>query len=140
MATNSPGHVARLNPDQVVNTLALHFAWNTTNVATGIPFPAYIPQGATILRTTVNATTAFNAGTTNTVSIGDNASSYNDMMNAQTVTSAGSFQSTIGGWGTAATNLAAGDVRPYLIYAQTGGSATAGAGVAVIEYATNFDA
>jgi len=141
MATNTPGHVARQLPEQEVHYLRLGFAYNTPGIAAGIPFAAYIPQGAQILRTNVIITTAFNAGTTNVITIGDNASTYNDMVQSGdvTATAVGLTSQTRGATGTAATNLAAGDVRPYLTYTQTGGAATAGAGVAVIEYVPNND-
>jgi hypothetical protein len=139
MATNTQGRTARQLAEQEVHYMRLSFAWNTPNIATGIPFPAYLPAGALVLRTNVIVTTAFNAGTTNTVSIGDNASSFNDMMSGQTVAATGKFESTIGCTSTGLTNTQAGDVRPFLVYAQTGGAATAGAGIAVIEYIPNND-
>ena len=133
MATNTAGHVARLLPFQAVHYLKMTVNYNDTNISTGIPFAAYLPGGAQILFTTVNVLTAFNAATTNVLTVGQNATSYNDIVNAGDVNegATGSAMVLRG----ADLDLTAADALPYIKYAQTGTAATAGKAVIVIAYA-----
>ena len=136
MATNTAGHVARLLPFQAVHYLKMTVNYNDTNISTGIPFAAYLPAGAQILFATVNVLTAFNAATTNVLTVGQNATSYNDIVNAGDVNE-GATGSTMALRG-ADLNITT-DVQVFYKYTQTGTAATAGQAVIVIAYVPNND-
>lgn len=78
--------------------------------------------GDVVIRVWVEVVTAFNAVTTNTVSVGDGTTA-GKYINAQTVAAAGTFPA--GGAGQFAAETAARVLRAT--YAQTGAAATAGA-------------
>lgn len=79
--------------------------------------------GDVVIRAWVEVTTAFNAATTNTVSIGDGTTATK-YVNAQTVAATGTFPA--GGAGQFVRETATGTLRAT--YSQTGAAATAGAG------------
>lgn len=131
------GHVARQHPLQVVNYLRKTVNFNDAGISSGVPFAAYLPAGAQILDTIVNVITAFNAGTTNVLTVGQNSSSYNDIVGSSDVTEGtpAAYVATAG----AGLDLSAGDALPYVKYAQTGTAATTGKAVVVITYVPNND-
>jgi hypothetical protein len=123
----------RQDPRQVVNTLRKTVNYNDVGIATGLAFDQSIPQGAFITNVLVEIVTAFNAGTTNVLTAGTNAASYNNIVGAADVNegATGVTQCTRG-FGRSLT--AAADVTPYAMYTQTGGAATAGQAIILIEY------
>ncbi|MBS0244036.1 MAG: hypothetical protein JSS20_17835 [Proteobacteria bacterium] len=98
--------------------------------------PAPLPAGAQILTTYVNVLTAFNAGTTNVLTVGQNASNYNDIVAAADVDESAVAQTAVL---TGGKLVLASDATPYVKFAQTGTAATAGKAVIVIAYAINND-
>ena len=136
MATNTAGKVARQGYQQQVNYLRKTVNFNDTGISSGVGHPFYLPAGAQILFTTVNIVTAFNAGTTNVLTVGQNSSSYNDIVAAGDVNEAvaGSTMVLRG----ADLNIT-GDVQVFAKYTQTGGAATTGVANIVIAYAPNND-
>jgi hypothetical protein len=138
MATNTDNrHVARQLPFQATNYLRKTVNFNDTGISTGEPFSFYLPAGAQILYATVNIITAFNAGTTNVLTVGQNSSSYNDIVASGDV-APGSTGSTMCLRG-ADLNITS-DVQVNATYTQTGTAATAGQAVIVITYAPSNDA
>ena len=133
MATGTAGVATRQDPRQVVNTLKKTVNFNDTGIATGVAFDNYIPQGAFIENVLVEITTAFNAATTNVLTVGTVAAAYNNIVAAGDVTPTvlGVYQATRG-FGRGLT--AAGDVLPVAKYTQTGAAATTGVAVIVIFY------
>lgn len=95
------------------------------------PMAAAFPAGAMITRTTIVVTQAFNAGTTNALTVGS-APGGNDL-----VAAADSVAGTVGvkrpDTATALGRLAA-DTVPYVSFAQTGTAATQGSAEIVFEY------
>jgi hypothetical protein len=108
--------------------------WNDVGIGTGVVFgPDALPQGAFILGVWVEIVTAFNAGTTNVLTVGTNATSYNNIVNAGDVNEAATGVTVVTrGWGRSLT--AAADVDVFVMYTQTGGAATTGQAVIVIEF------
>lgn len=135
MATNlapvSPP--ARLDPRQVVNTLKKTVNFNDPGISSGVAFANSLPLGAFITNVLVEIVTAFNAGTTNVLTVGTNAASYNNIVNATDVNEAatGVTQPTRGlGRSIAATA----EQSVFAMYTQSGTAATTGQAIIVIEY------
>lgn len=133
MPTGTLGVWARQDPRQVVNTLKKTVNFNDAGIATGLPFDNYLPQNAFIENVLVEIVTVFNAATTNVLTVGTNASTYNNIVAAADVNEglAGVYQATRG-LGRSLT--ASGDVLPYAMYTQTGTAATTGQAIIVIFY------
>lgn len=137
MATNTQGHPARQLSTQQVNYLRKTVNFNDPGIATGVPIRNWLPKGAQILRTVVTIQTAFNAATTNVLTVGTNASSYNDIV------ASGDVDETTLGATTVLTgaklNALSADKQAYIMYTQTGTAATTGKASIVIEYAPDND-
>src|SRR5271155_667733 len=140
MPTNTKGDVARADPRQVVNTLKATVNFNDPNVANGNPFGGsngvggvFLPKGAFITSVLVQIVVAFNAGTTNVLTVGTNASSYNNIVQSGDVT-ATSIAVTPVTRALGALITAAADVLPLVTYTQTGGAATPGQAIIVISF------
>ena len=134
MTTGTLGTNARQDPRQVVNTLKKTVNFNDTGIAAGVAMDNYLPQNAFILRVLVEVVTAFNAVTTNVLTVGTvNTPPYNNIVAAADVNEAvvGVYDVTRA-LGRSLT--AAGDVLPLVQYTQTGTAATTGQAIIVIEY------
>jgi len=133
MTTGVLGVAARQDPRQVVNTLKKTFNFNDAGIATGIAFDNYLPQNAFIENVLVEIVAVFNAATTNVVTIGTVAATYNNIVNAGDLNEAATgVTQVIRSFGRSLT--AAGDVLPFVMYTQTGTAATTGQGICVIFY------
>lgn len=133
MPTGTLGVAARQDPRQVANTLKKTVNYNDVGIGTGLAFDNYLPQAAFIMRVLVEIVTAFNAGTTNVLTAGTVAAAYNNLVSAADVNEAvtGVYDVTRGlGRGL----TAAANVLPYAMYTQTGGAATAGQAIILIEF------
>lgn len=137
MATNTQGRPARELATQQVNYMRKTVSFDTPGIASGIPFSNWLPKGAQILRTVVVIQTVFNAQTTNVLTVGQNSTSYNDIV------ASGDVDETVLGATTVLTgaklNALAADAQPYIKYTQTGTAASTGKACVVIEYAPNND-
>jgi len=136
MATNTAGVVARELPFQAVHYMRMDVAYNTTGISTGVAMPAYLPAGALILSTNVYVTTAFNAVTTNVLTVGTVSSAYNNMV------AAGEVDETATGGTSVLTGMDltfASDTQVFIKYTQTGTAATTGAATVVVAYVVNND-
>ena len=134
MTTGTLGTNARQDPRQVANTLKKLVNFNDVGIAAGVAFDNPLPQGAFILRVLVEVVTAFNAVTTNVLTVGTiNTPPYNNIVAAADVNEAATGVYDI----TRALGrslAAAGDVLPVAQYTQTGTAATTGQAWIVIEY------
>jgi hypothetical protein len=132
MATNTLGTSARQDPRQVPNTLVLTVNYNDAGIATGVK-GGTLPANARIIDVIVEIITVFNAATTNVLTVGTNASSYNNIVAAADVNegaaAATRVETGIGG------KIARGaDIDVYATYTQTGTAATAGKAEITIVY------
>jgi hypothetical protein len=135
MPTGVQGSTARRPTDQQVSYLRFAVNYNDANIANGSP-KQWLPAGALIIGTDCYVGTAFNAGTTNVLTVGTNGpSTYNNIASPAVTT--GLAQNTIP-TGTALGPLAA-DAQVFAKYTQSGGAATAGSAVIVIKYIVNND-
>ena len=81
MPTNVPGVAARQDPRQVTNTLKKTINYNDGPTGVAVPLANYVPQGAFITGVWVEVVTLFN-GTTPTLTVGSNATTYNNLVAA----------------------------------------------------------
>ena len=138
MATNTTPALppVRLDPRQVANELSITVNYNDASVGTGINFANSLPAGARILDVQVEVITAFNAGTTNVLTVGTNAGVNNIV--ASTDVNAGSTGVTKVTRGLGRSITAGADKTPQVKFAQTGTAATAGQAVITITYDGGF--
>jgi len=94
---------------------------------------ATIPAGAQIVDINIDVTTAFNAGTTNTVTVGTSASAA-AYVTSTSVGSAGRASVASTGVYSAWANTGTSDVSATITYSQTGTAASAGAARVTIVY------
>jgi hypothetical protein len=136
MATNTSATQTRDERMPLVHYLHKTINFNDTDISTGRPFARYIPALASIQWVMVKIKTAFNAATTNVLTVGQNATSYNDMVAAADVLegSTGSYMVLRG----ADLTLSA-DTLPFVKYTQSGTAATAGVAEIVIAYTVNVN-
>jgi hypothetical protein len=124
---------SRRQGQQIVNIIKKTVNYSDAGISTGIAMAESLPVGAFITGAYVEVVTAFNASSTNVLTVGTNSTSYNDIVNAADVTegTTGVYVATRG-WGRA---LAATAEKPiYVKYTQTGTAASAGQAVIVITY------
>lgn len=133
MTTGTVGTNARQDPRQVSNTLKKIVNFNDVGVGAGNAFANYLPQGAFIISVLCEIVTAFNAGTTNPLTVGTNSPTFNNIIAAADNTPAtpGVYAATRG---LGRSLAAAGDVLPVAMYVPTGTAATTGQAVIVIVY------
>lgn len=150
MATNSPGSSARQDPRNVTNTI--RFEFNFSGSVGGIVQGTgkqigVLPAGAYIISQTLEIITGFNAGTTNPITVGSNASTFNNIMAAgdNTPGTPGVYSPALAitKFGRAVTGYvpggAAGNDTPiFLLYAPTGAAASTGVAVYVMEFEGSF--
>lgn len=133
MPTGTVGVSARQDPRQVSNTLKRTTNFNDVGIATGVAFEQYLPRSAFILRVLTEIVVAFNAVTTNVLTIGTVGAAYNNIVAAGDVNpgAVGVYESTRA-LGRSLTSAA--DVLPVAKYTQSGGAATTGQAITVIEF------
>lgn len=129
---------ARRNSSQQVGYL--RFKVNYNDAATGVAVGKQtLPAGTIIIGTDVLVTTAFNAGTTNVLSVGIEATTYANIAAAASVISGtAGLKQNIAPTGTSLVPLAA-DSQVFVLYSQTGTAASAGAAYVVIKYVVDND-
>ncbi len=136
MTTNTAGSEARELSFQAVHYLKKRVNYNDTGISSGIKMPNALPAGAEILFTAVKIKTAFNAGTTNVLTVGQNSSSYNDIVAAGDVDESVTGNTQVG---TGADLDITADTSVFIKYTQTGTAATAGVAEIIIAYAADND-
>lgn len=123
---------SRRDPRQVGNTLKRTINWNDVDVANA-PFNNSLPLGAFLLLVAVEIVVAFNAGTTNVLTVGTNTPTDNDIVNAADVNE-GVTGVTFVTRGLGRSLAATAEKPVYAKYAQTGTAATAGQAIIVLLY------
>lgn len=138
MATGTLGTTARRNTTQQVSYLRFTVNWNDIGIGTGVGKQT-LPAGAVVVGTDVNVTTAFNAGSTNPLTVGIEASTFaNIAAAASTLSGATGLKQNIAPTGTALVDLAA-DSQVFVMYAQTGTPATTGRAIVIVKFVINND-
>lgn len=122
---------------QQIQYLRVTINWNDPAIGAG-QLIATLPQYAFVVSSASYVETAFNAGTTNNVSLGTTAATGNEITgNIAGQTPGYAAQTAAAGLGCAVT--ATGPVNVYAKYAQTGGAATAGKIHIVLGFVLNND-
>jgi hypothetical protein len=134
MATGTIGDQARFQQVQVVNTWRKQVNYNDAGIATGVA-GVVLPIGAFILRVMVEIVTAFNAATTNVLTVGTNVAINNIVAAGDVNAGAAAVYDVTRGLGRSLT--AAADVTVSVKYAQTGAAATTGQAEIVMIYEAN---
>ena len=126
---------AREYHTQQVHYIRKTVNFNDAGISAGVVIGA-LPKGAQIIDVVANVVTAFNAGTTNVLTVGTNASSYDDIAGSGDINEASATGQRV----TTGLGLEfSADTDVYVMYAQTGAAATAGQAVIVIAYVPNND-
>jgi hypothetical protein len=131
MATGTQGGPGRRGHLQVVNTICQDINYNDVGAATGIATGKWLPAGAIIESTSVSVNTAFNAATTNVLTIGLNGTTANNIV--ATVAATAGLVLNLAPTGTALGKLTA-DTQVYVKYTQSGTAATTGNATFMIKY------
>jgi hypothetical protein len=128
--------IGRMDVHQIVNTLMAVVNYNDANVANGNVFGT-LPKYATIVGIQVNIDTAFNAGTTNGLTLGTAAGG--NQIATTTDTGSGTTGAKVITTGLATAETTA-DTPLYVTYTQTGTAASAGMARIAIQYVIRFSA
>lgn len=123
----------RLDPRQVVNTLKKTVNYNDAGIGAGVLFDNSLPVGAFITQCLVEIVTAFNAGSTNVLTVGTNSASFNNIVASGDVDET-SVAVTSVATGLGRSICASADKAVTAMYVQTGTAATTGKAVIVICY------
>jgi hypothetical protein len=137
MATGTLGTQARQFDWQATHYLRKKVNYNDANIGAADKVKVgMLPAGAIIVGVYVRIETAFNAGTTNVLTVGTNAGADNNIVNAADVdeTTVATTEVTRGLGLTIAS-----DTTVYVLYTQTGTAATAGVATIIVEYIPNND-
>jgi hypothetical protein len=138
MASNVPGNTARDNTPQVTSYIrkTLNFA-DAGAFANGLPI-GMLPAGAMVIATSVDVSAAFNSGTLNDVTVGTNATAYDNI-----ATSAQIVAGTQGVKRSLSPTVRVDQITaPTMVFMKTnltGTAATAGQLTLTIEFVTNRD-
>lgn len=130
-ATVQPGGPTPSNQGLVVSTQTNVVNFGANNSTTSL---FTIPAGSQILFIHIDVTTAFNAGTTNTIEIGTSSSAA-QFVSPTSVASAGRESIATTGNYANWTNVGTSDVTLVATYNQTGTAATAGSAQVTVIYA-----
>ena len=128
---------ARKNALQLVHYLRFAVNFNDLGIAGDIN-KQMLPAGAIIIGTDVQVVQAFNAATTNDVTVGLAGVANNVVAAADAVETAVGLTQNIKPTGTALGPLAA-DSQVKVTYAQTGAAATQGRAIVIIKYIPDND-
>lgn len=131
--------MANTNP-RVYHTQQVHYIrklvnYNTTGIAAGIIIGT-LPAGAQITHVATNVTTAFNAATTNVLTVGTTATGGEIATSAENAAGTAGYKQPVAGQALAVPTV---DKDVYMSYTQSGTAATAGSATVVISYVPNND-
>lgn len=127
------------NPARQLHTQQLHYIrkrvrFGDAGIGTGV-YAGTVPAGTQLVGCHVRITTAFNAATTNVLTVGTTAGGADIITSAEAVAGSTGFKS--GTTGQAVTF--ASDTDLWVTYTQTGTAATAGDGYIILTFAPNND-
>ncbi|HWA49762.1 MAG TPA: hypothetical protein VG742_15930 [Dongiaceae bacterium] len=125
--------VAQQYHQNLVHFLRKEVNYNDPGVATGIVM-GRLPAGAQVTQALTRVKTTFNAATTNVLTVGTNASAYDNIFGAGDIA-----EGSAGNNAAPAANLqeAASEADVFVKYTQTGSAATQGKAIIHIAYTVN---
>lgn len=123
---------ARRYQTRQVHYLTKSVTYSDTAISAGtVTFNNALPSNAFITETYVKVKAAFNAGTTNVLTVGTNTTTANDIVAAADVNEASAQMFVVAGVGVLDTST---PLDVYVKYTQTGTAATTGSADIVIGY------
>lgn len=125
--------VAQQYHQNLVHFLRKEVNYNDPGIAAGLAI-GRLPAGAQITQALARVKTTFNAGTTNVLTVGTNASTYDNILGASDIAE-GSAGNNVAP--TANLQEAASEADVYVKYTQTGAAASQGKAVIHIAYTVN---
>lgn len=120
-----------------VHALQKVVTFATAGISSGVPFQNYLPQDAQVLCTIVRVTAAFDATSTNVLTVGCNSTSFNDLAAAGDVDEATTGADVV--FTGAELDTSSAPLLPYVKYTQSGTAATAGRAIITILYIPPVD-
>lgn len=128
----------RQMPGQVVNTIRVSVVFSDSQLTNGKPLGVSLPAGAFVTSAQCYIDTAFNAGTTNPLTLGVSQASANELLASGDITAGmiGIYTNTRGVGDALA---ASANVELYAKYVPTGTAATAGKATFVVQFVPNND-
>jgi hypothetical protein len=128
----STSGIARNDGSQNVHFIGKDIVYNTVGIGTADTVKVgRIPAGSFLIQALVRITTAFNAATTNVLTVGTSAGSDADIVGASELNEAATGVTVVL---TGSALTFASDTDIYVKYTQTGTAATAGAATIIITY------
>lgn len=127
---------ARDSEQQGVRAIRCDVAYNTPGISSGLLF-GKLPKDSFIIAVAIDVTTAFNAASTNVLTIGTSTTA-NELWDASALAETAGSQLVVPI--AAATASQSATTPLYVKYAQTGTAASAGAATIVVLYATSLPA
>jgi hypothetical protein len=119
--------------ERVVHALTKSVTYSDPGIADGglVKFDQALPKNGFITHSYVDVKTAFNAATTNVLTVGTNSTTTNDIVASGGVDETSATPQVVTGVGVLSTTA---DLPVYVKYTQTGVEATAGAADLVINF------
>jgi hypothetical protein len=125
--------VAQQYHQNLVHFLRKEVNYNDPGIASGVAI-GRLPAGAQVTQALARVKTAFNAGTTNVLTVGTNAASYDNILGAADIAEGAAGNSVAP---TANLQEAAAEIDVVAKYTQTGTAASQGKAVIHIAYTVN---
>lgn len=125
--------VAQQYHQNLVHFLRKEVNYNDPGIASGVVI-GRLPAGAQVTQALARVKTAFNAGTTNVLTVGTNAASYDNILGAADIAEGATGNSVAP---TANLQEAAAEIDVVAKYTQTGTAASQGKAVIHIAYSVN---
>ena len=130
--------IARQTQYQMPHSLRKLVNFNDAGVAAGV-LVGTIPAGAIITSVIVEVATAFNAATTNVLTVGTTGTGTDLMTSAETISGTIGQKAAATYKGTAAAAPVANDTDIFVAYSQTGTAATTGVAYVLVTFHPNND-
>lgn len=125
--------VQRKYHDQNTTYIAKRVTYSDAGISAGtLEFPARLPPNCFILSTSIQIRTAFNAGTTNVLTVGTVSGTAADIVTASDVNEGATGITRVAGVGVLSKTA---EKQIFVKYAQTGTAASAGEADIIVEYA-----
>ncbi|KRR21907.1 hypothetical protein [Bradyrhizobium retamae] len=137
MTTNTPGSTARQYAAQLVHYARIAVNHGDKGIAAGV-LKQWLPKGAVVIGTDVQIVEAFNAGTTNVLTVGLAGVANNLVAAGDADEAAVALTQNVKPTGTALGPLSA-DHRVSVHYTHTGTAPTTGKAIIIIKYVPDND-
>jgi hypothetical protein len=121
----------------MVHAMQMDVSFDTPGIGSGIPFPMYIPDDAQILCLIAKVVTAFDDTGTDTLTVGTNSSSFDNIAGSGDIDEATTGTDVV--WTGADLDTSSGPLLPYVKYAGGNSDAAAGRAILTLLYIPKID-